>query len=58
MPSAARGGNAEHLPERPAIAARLLELARSGDTVAILGARDDTLSEFATALVGNLAVRG
>ncbi|GAA4004908.1 Mur ligase family protein [Sphingomonas humi] len=54
----ARGAQAEHLPERPAIAARLLELARPGDTIAILGARDDTLSEFAAELVGNLAARG
>jgi UDP-N-acetylmuramate--alanine ligase len=53
-----RGGRAEHLAERPAIAARLLELARAGDTIAILGARDDTLSEFAAELVGNLGARG
>jgi UDP-N-acetylmuramate--alanine ligase len=53
-----QGGKAEHLPERPAIAARLLELARPGDTIAILGARDDTLSEFAAGLVGNLGRRG
>ncbi|WP_338505161.1 Mur ligase family protein [Sphingomonas kaistensis] len=52
-----QGGTAEHLPERPAIAARLLKLARPGDTIAILGARDDTLSEFAAELVGNLGLR-
>jgi UDP-N-acetylmuramate--alanine ligase len=52
------GGRAEHLPLRPAIAERLLEVARQGDTIAILGARDDTLSEFAGELVGNLARRG
>ena len=54
----AQGGTAEHRPERPAIAARLLELARPGHTIAILGARDDTLSEFAAELVGNLGQRG
>lgn len=54
----AQGGQAEHLRERPAIATRLLDLARSGDTIAILGARDDTLSEFAAELVGNLGRRG
>jgi UDP-N-acetylmuramate--alanine ligase len=54
----AQGGQAEHLPQRPAIAARLLELALSGDTIAILGARDDTLGEFAAELVGNLEARG
>jgi UDP-N-acetylmuramate--alanine ligase len=53
-----QGGRAEHLAERPAIAARLTELARPGDTIAILGARDDTLSEFAAELVGNLEARG
>jgi UDP-N-acetylmuramate--alanine ligase len=53
----AQGGMAEHIPERPAIAARLLELAQPGDTIAVLGARDDTLSEFAAELVGNLAAR-
>jgi UDP-N-acetylmuramate--alanine ligase len=52
-----QGGRAEHLAERPAIAARLTELARAGDTIAILGARDDTLSEFAAELVGNLEAR-
>lgn len=54
----AQGGRAEHLAERPAIAARLRELAVPGDTIAILGARDDTLSEFAAQLVGNLRDRG
>ncbi|UUR09216.1 UDP-N-acetylmuramate--L-alanine ligase [Sphingomonas glaciei] len=54
----AQGGRAEHLPERPAIAARLLALAAPGDTIAILGARDDTLTEFAAELVGNLDARG
>ncbi len=54
----AAGGEAEHIPERPAIAARLLDLARPGDRIAILGARDDTLSEFAGELVGNLGLRG
>ena len=53
----AAGGDAEHITERPAIGARLLELARPGDRIAILGARDDTLSEFAGELVGNLAAR-
>jgi UDP-N-acetylmuramate--alanine ligase len=52
------GGTAEHLPERSAIGARLLAEARPGDRVAILGARDDTLSEFAAELLRNLAARG
>jgi UDP-N-acetylmuramate--alanine ligase len=52
------GGRAEHLPGRPAIAARLLEQAQAGDRIAILGARDDTLSEFAAELLRNLSSRG
>ena len=52
------GGRAEHIPDRQAIAERLLAEARSGDTIAILGARDDTLSLFAADLVRNLGGRG
>ena len=48
------GGKAEHIPARPDIGERLLADARPGDTIAILGARDDTLSEFAGELVGAL----
>ena len=51
------GGGAEHIPARPDIGERLLAEARPGDTIAILGARDDTLSEFAAELVRNLAER-
>ncbi|WP_300973945.1 Mur ligase family protein [Sphingomonas sp. LHG3406-1] len=52
------GGKAEHVPERTAIGARLLAEAGPGDTIAILGARDDTLSEFAADLLRNLGNRG
>ena len=48
------GGHAEHIPERDAIGERLLSEALPGDRIAILGARDDTLSEFATDLVERL----
>jgi UDP-N-acetylmuramate--alanine ligase len=54
----AAGGKASHVPDRPAIAERMLAEARPGDVVAILGARDDTLSEFAAELLRNLAARG
>jgi UDP-N-acetylmuramate--alanine ligase len=50
----AAGAHAEHLPERAAIADRLLAESAPGDTIAILGARDDTLSEFAGSLVAAL----
>jgi UDP-N-acetylmuramate--alanine ligase len=52
------GGNADHVPARADIGQRLLAEAHPGDTIAVLGARDDTLSEFATGLLRNLATRG
>jgi len=52
------GGAAEHVPARADIEERLLQEARTGDTIAVLGARDDTLSEFAAELVRNLETRG
>jgi len=48
------GGHAEHIPDRAAIGERLLRDALPGDRIAILGARDDTLSEFAADLVERL----
>jgi UDP-N-acetylmuramate--alanine ligase len=48
------GGHAEHLHDRSAIGERLLRDALPGDRIAILGARDDTLSEFAASLVEQL----
>ena len=48
------GGQADHVPERAAIGDRLLREALPGDRIAILGARDDTLSEFAADLVRRL----
>jgi UDP-N-acetylmuramate--alanine ligase len=48
------GGHAEHIAERTEIGERLLANALPGDRIAILGARDDTLSEFARELVERL----
>ena len=48
------GGHAEHLQDRTAISERLLLEALPGDRIAILGARDDTLTEFAVELVRRL----
>ena len=48
------GGDAEHIPERSAVGDRLLAEALPGDRIAILGARDDSLSEFAAELVRRL----
>ncbi|HEX2624962.1 MAG TPA: UDP-N-acetylmuramate--alanine ligase, partial [Sphingomicrobium sp.] len=54
----AAGGHARHQPTREAIGDALIAEARPGDTIAILGARDDTLSEFAAELVERLARSG
>ncbi len=51
---AARGQNAEHVPDRAAAAERLASLARPGDRILIMGARDDTLSVLAEDLVRRL----
>jgi len=48
------GRNAEHIAERDQCALRLLALARPGDRIVIMGARDDTLTLFAEGLVAGL----
>lgn len=50
----AAGGQAEALVTREACGDRLIELARPGDRIVVMGARDDTLSVFATALLARL----
>jgi UDP-N-acetylmuramate--alanine ligase len=49
-----RGRRAEHVPDRVACAARLAELAQSGDRIIIMGARDDTLTLFAEDVLARL----
>jgi len=49
------GRMAEHVPVREDCAARIIELARPGDRVVVMGARDDTLSLFARDLLARLA---
>jgi len=51
---AAAGRRAEHVPERAAGGRRLAELAREGDRIVIMGARDDTLPAFARDVLGSL----
>ena len=53
----ARGVQAEALPDRPACGDRLVELARPGDRVVVMGARDDTLSQFAAETLARIAGR-
>jgi UDP-N-acetylmuramate--alanine ligase len=43
----AAGRTAEHIPERAEAGRRLAALAQPGDRILIMGARDDTLSQFA-----------
>ena len=51
---AAIGDGAEHIPAREACGDRLVALARPGDRIVVMGARDDTLSDFATGLLARL----
>ena len=50
----ARGGKARHIAERSAIGEALLAEARPGDRIVIMGARDDSLSEFGHDLLDRL----
>lgn len=51
----AKGRNATALSTRDECGTWLRDLARPGDRIVIMGARDDTLSEFARDLLANLA---
>lgn len=53
----ARTRDAQHIPERALIGDTLLEDAKPGDRVLIMGARDDTLIDFARNLVDRLRSR-
>ncbi len=50
----AGGATATHLPTRDACADAVAAMAAPGDRILVLGARDDTLTEFAAALLGRL----
>ncbi len=49
------GDQAEHIATREACGERLLHFARPGDRIVVMGARDDTLSDFAAGLLASLA---
>ena len=53
-PIAAAGRRAEAYDDRAACGERLLELAERGDRIVVMGARDDTLSDFARELLKRL----
>lgn len=48
------GGKAEHIAKREDCGARIVDLAKTGDRVVIMGARDDTLSAFAATILQSL----
>jgi UDP-N-acetylmuramate--alanine ligase len=50
----AAGRNAEHVPERAEAGRRLAALARPGDRILVMGARDDSLSQFAAEVLAAL----
>ncbi|HEX8578978.1 MAG TPA: Mur ligase family protein [Allosphingosinicella sp.] len=50
----AAGRKAEYFPTREACGRRLAELAEPGDRIVVMGARDDTLSQFALELLESL----
>jgi UDP-N-acetylmuramate--alanine ligase len=52
-----RGREAVHIAERPKIGEALAEEARPGDRILIMGARDDTLIDFARELLDRLGSR-
>jgi len=54
----AAGRIAEAMTTREACGERLVELAKSGDRIIIMGARDDTLSVFAAELLDRLRASG
>lgn len=49
-----RGRDAEHIPDRAEAARRLTALARPGDRIVVMGARDDTLTQLAEEMVAAL----
>ena len=49
------GGTAEYVPSREDCGRRIAEIAQPGDRIAIMGARDDTLTEFAKDLLRRLS---
>jgi UDP-N-acetylmuramate--alanine ligase len=53
----ARGGDAVHVPVRADCGTTMVQESAPGDRILILGARDDTLTEFGRELLGKLASR-
>ena len=54
---AQRGGKSQHIPERARIGDALVAEAQHGDRILIMGARDDTLIDFARDILDKLGSR-
>ncbi|MEG3125266.1 glutamate ligase domain-containing protein [Sphingomonas sp. GB1N7] len=52
------GAHALHIPDRAAAAAHLAAIARPGDRIVVMGARDDTLSPLAADILAQVAAKG
>ena len=48
------GRHAEHIADREQCGARIVDLARPSDRIVVMGARDDTLTEFARSILARL----
>ncbi|PKP65077.1 MAG: UDP-N-acetylmuramate--alanine ligase [Alphaproteobacteria bacterium HGW-Alphaproteobacteria-7] len=48
------GGQAEHIPAREDCAQRIIAIAQPGDRIVVMGARDDTLTQFAQSILARL----
>lgn len=51
----AAGGSAQHIAGRPDCGEHIVKIAQPGDRIVIMGARDDTLSIFASDILAKLA---
>jgi len=51
----AEGGSAEYLASREDCGRRIVEISRPGDRIVVMGARDDTLTQFAYEILRRLA---
>ncbi len=49
------GGKAEHIAAREDCGERIVALAQPGDRIVVMGARDDTLTEFAQSILARLS---
>jgi UDP-N-acetylmuramate--alanine ligase len=55
--AAALGAPVEAVPDRPALVARLAELARPDDTILVMGARDETLTDLCRQIASAIEAR-